>query len=118
MRGPPSLTEQQLDERPREPAFEARGGPPPNADHQSVGVMRRQRPHLIGGAPRAETSVGVGYPRMGASERGTDLSIAGNSGSLGIALGGAVNSHLIIYGTLIDCLDRRPTGTIHGPSLN
>ena len=49
---------------------------------------------------------------------GTDLSIAGNSGSFGIALGGAVIPRLIIYGTLIDSVVRQPTYKINGPSLS
>jgi hypothetical protein len=61
---------------------------------------------------------GVGYTSMSASEAGNNLAIAGASFSLGIALGGAVNTHLIVYGTLIDSLIRSATGTVRGPSQN
>ena len=97
------------------------------ADVVSAGAVRYDRPpEEAQRAPGAHAhdgfylrlQLGVGYTHLGASERGTDLSIAGTSYSFGVAAGGAVNSHLIIYGTLISGLDRRPTGSIHGPSLN
>jgi hypothetical protein len=49
---------------------------------------------------------------------GDDLSIAGRSGSFGIALGGAVSSHLIIYGRILDSVAPGATGKIQGPSDN
>ena len=48
--------------------------------------------------------LGPGYTNLSASAKGGDLSIAGKSLNFGIALGGAVSSHLIIYGTLVDAL--------------
>ena len=61
---------------------------------------------------------GVGYTNMSASTKGTDLSIAGGGGSFGIALGAALNSHLIVYGTLIDDAALGPTYKITGPSMS
>jgi hypothetical protein len=59
--------------------------------------------------------LGVGYTRMSTSTMMSDVSLAGFSDNFGIALGGALNSHLIIYGTLVESTARRPKGKINGP---
>jgi hypothetical protein len=59
--------------------------------------------------------LGLGYTRMSTSTMMTDVSLAGFGGNFGIALGGALKSHLILYGTLIGSTARTPTGRIHGP---
>jgi hypothetical protein len=77
-------------------------------------------------APGAEThdglylrlQLGVGYTRMASSTKGTDSSIAGGSGGFDFALGAALNSHLIVYGTLIDSVIRNPTYKANGPDLS
>jgi hypothetical protein len=77
-------------------------------------------------APGAEThdglylrlQIGVGYTSMSASTQGTDVSIAGRGGSLGVALGGALNRHVILYGTLLDSWAQSPTYKLTGPSMS
>ena len=77
-------------------------------------------------APGAEThdglylrlQLGVGYTHISSSTKGTDSSVAGASGSFDFALGAALNSHLIIYGTLIESMVRNPTYKLNGPSLS
>jgi hypothetical protein len=48
--------------------------------------------------------LGPGYTHLSASDSGGDLSLGGKSLSFGIALGGAVSSHVIVYGTVVDGL--------------
>jgi hypothetical protein len=56
---------------------------------------------------------------MSASTEGTNVSIAGNSGSFALALGGAVNdAHLIIYGALVDSVITKPTYKLTGPPMS
>ena len=93
------------------PVYPVRG---PNPDPEAPGSVR---------APGAEThdgfylrlQLGLGYTRMSTHTMMSDVSLAGFSDSLGIALGGALNSHLIIYGTLIESTARSPKGKIDGP---
>jgi hypothetical protein len=61
---------------------------------------------------------GVGYTSMSASEMGTDLSVAGNNLALDVALGGAINTHLIVYGTLVESLTLSVSSKIQGSSTN
>ncbi len=86
----------------------------PNPDPEAPGYVR---------APGAEThdgfylrlNVGPGYTRLSTSTMGSDLSIAGLDEVLGVALGGAINRHVIIYGTLVGSAVRNPTSKNHGP---
>ena len=74
-------------------------------------------------APGAEThdgfylrmQLGLGYMRTSTSTMMSDVSITGVSENLGIALGGALNRHLILYGTLVESRFRSPTGKVDGP---
>jgi hypothetical protein len=59
--------------------------------------------------------LGPGYTRMSTNTMMSDVSLAGFGDSFGIALGGALKSHLILYGTLIGSTARMPTGKLHGP---
>jgi hypothetical protein len=100
------------------PGYPAPGYPPPG-HHDPV-------PNPPVRAPGAEThdgfylrlQLGVGYTGMSASTKGTDLSVAGGGSTFDLALGAALNSHLIIYGTLIDSVARNPTYKLNGPSLS
>jgi hypothetical protein len=62
--------------------------------------------------------LGAGYTRMSSSTKGTDSSIAGTSGGFDLAVGAALNPSLIIYGTFIDSVIRKPTFEASGPDLS
>jgi hypothetical protein len=54
---------------------------------------------------------------MSTSSNGSDLSVAGMGAGFGIALGAAINSHLVIYGTFIDSEASEPEVKVNGQSL-
>jgi hypothetical protein len=93
------------------PVYPVRG---PNPDPDVPGSVR---------GPGAQThdgfylrlQTGFGYTRLSTNTMGSNLSIAGLDESFGIALGGAINPHVIIYGTLIGSPIRNPKSKNNGP---
>ncbi len=58
--------------------------------------------------------LGFGYTSMSTSEPGFDLKASGGGGAFGLAIGGAVNNNLIIYGTILDSVASKPTVEFNG----
>ena len=100
---------------PPPPAYPAPGYPPgryypaPYAQARAPGAENHDGVYL-------RLQLGIGYTSMSASMNGTDVSVAGAGPGFGIAVGGAVNSHLIIYGTVIDSEASDPEVKVNGQS--
>jgi hypothetical protein len=99
------------------PIYPAPGySPPPGHPDPAPSAPARARGAETHDGLYLRLQLGYGYTRMSASTKGTDLSIAGGGGGFDIALGAALNPHLIIYGTLIESVARNPTYKLNGPS--
>jgi hypothetical protein len=104
---------------PPPPAYPAPGYPPPP-------VRSYPAPYAEALAPGAKShdgfylrlQFGVGYTSMSTSLNGTDLSFAGGGTGFDIALGAALNPHLIIYGTFISSTASDPEDKIKGQPLD
>jgi hypothetical protein len=80
----------------------------------SANAQPATAPYAPARAPGARThdgfylrlQLGLGYTRLSSSLNGTDRRIAGGGTGFDIALGGALNPHVIVYGTFINSTGR------------
>jgi hypothetical protein len=61
-------------------------------------------------------TLGGGYTRMSASASGSDIVVSGGSVGLGVAVGGAITEHLVIYGAFAFTTIGSPTVSVDGMS--
>jgi hypothetical protein len=92
----------------------ARRDPPAPGSHQAPDEEPQRNPGArTHDGVYLRLQLGVGYTNMSANKTGTET-IAGDGVSFGIALGDALNSNLIIYGTLVDGVAFNPTTKMSG----
>jgi hypothetical protein len=60
--------------------------------------------------------LGFGYNNMSASVPGLDMKVSGGGAGFGIAIGGALNNNVVLYGTLLDSIASDPTIELNGVS--
>lgn len=106
-------------EPPPPPAYAAPLNPPPPTPSYPLAYVQARAP----GARNHDgfylrMQMGGGYTSMSTSVNGTGRSIAGGSTAFDIALGGALNPHVIIYGTLISSTARDPDRTFSRPPVD
>ena len=94
---------------PGYPPRPGRSYPAPSAQEDDPGAESHDGFYL-------RMQLGLGYTSMSASKNGTNASVAGGGTSFAIALGGAINPHVIIYGTVTNSTASKPDGKISGPS--
>jgi len=92
------------------------GYPPPRRYYPAPQVQVREPGAQTHDGVYLRLQLGLGYTNLSTSVDGNDLTIAGGGAGFGIALGGAINSHLIIYATLVDCEASDPELKVNGQS--